>query len=267
MKNYSTIREKATEWDVSIRHVQYLCRKAKLDGVIKRAGTWFIPEDAILPLKSNKKGDKHLRFYGTKKDIFYSSIKLFVQKGFDAVSIKNIAEDVGISQSAVYNHFQTKQEILDNIYDYYCYYFLLNRPSLEDIEPILKNGTLIDIMTCVLYEFDEDYRQELRDITKIILQRNSLEDRAKEITKTLMLDERIKFMEDVFNRAIEIGRLAPIDAHSMSTFINGIRLARLYIWTVDPSPEINDKIIESEMRLYLYASKFLTDLKFAANSC
>lgn len=261
MRSYSTVQEKATEWDVSIRHVQYLCRKGGLDGAIKRAGTWFIPKDAPPPLKSNRNGDRKLRFVGTKKKVFNSSIQLFTTRGFDVTSIKDIAVAVGISQSAVYNHFKTKQEILDNIYDYYVYYYFQRRPCLKDIEPTIVSGTLIDLMTCIMYEFDEDYDQDLRDITKLILQRNSFDDRAREITKTLILEERIKFLEDVFRRAVEMGRLEPFDTHSMSTFVNSIKLARLYIWLADPDSETAFGIAKSELRLYQYAASFLTDLK------
>lgn len=254
-----TIQEKAAEWNVSVRHVQYLCKKGRIKGAVKRAGTWFIPNNTP-PIESRKSDDRHFRFSGTKRKIFEHSIKMFMTNGFDATSMKDIAAEVGIAQSAIYNHFKTKQVILDTIYDFYIYQNRQMRPSIDDVEPILHSGNLMDIMTCVWYEFTE-YKQEIIDIIKIIFQRNSIDERAREITKSILTDENIEYVEAVFNRAVEIGRLSPMDTHAMSVFINSIRRITLDIWIIDPSHETNERVTKEEMKLYGYASKLLTDLK------
>lgn len=51
----------------------------------------------------------------TKEKILLESMKLFSTNGFDAVSIRTIADAVGIGNSALYKHFSGKQEILDCI--------------------------------------------------------------------------------------------------------------------------------------------------------
>lgn len=263
MIDYKTVHEVADEWNVSVRHVQYLCKRDKINGAVKKAGTWFIPADVILPIKNTKSNVKDFKYVGTKKKIFSKSIELFMRKGFDATSIKDIADTIGIAQSAVYNHFITKQEILDTIYNYYCHYYIKDRPSIGDIEPILRNGSLMDIMACIRYDFDKEYEQELNSITKIIFQRNSIDERAREITKSLMIDEGIRFVEEVFDKAVEIGRLAPLDAHAMSVFINSVRIMTLHIWIVDPSPETMIEALADEEKLFQYATRLLTDLKKA----
>lgn len=261
MKNYQTTAEKAVEWDVSSQHIQYLCRNGKIKGAIKRAGAWFIPVGTPNPIQYTKSGSKGFRFVGTKNKIFNSAIELFTQRGFNNVSIKDIADHVGIRQSTVYNHFESKQEILDVVYDFYCYHYLENRPSLEEMEPALQNENLIDIIGLIRYDFAEEYLQKMSNITKIIFQRIAIDERAREIGKSLVVDEGIKHVEDVFNRGIEIGRFAPFDTHAMSIFINSIRVFTLYHWIVDPSPGSMGKLLEDEKAVYQYATKFLTDLK------
>ncbi len=51
----------------------------------------------------------------TKERILEESLKLFSVNGFDAVSIRTIADAVGIGNSALYKHFKSKQEIFDTI--------------------------------------------------------------------------------------------------------------------------------------------------------
>lgn len=51
----------------------------------------------------------------TKERILEVSLELFSQKGFDAVSIRDICKRVNIKESSVYYHFKNKQAILDEI--------------------------------------------------------------------------------------------------------------------------------------------------------
>lgn len=51
----------------------------------------------------------------TKDKILLEAMKLFSVSGFEAVSIRAIANAVGVGNSALYKHYQSKQAILDAI--------------------------------------------------------------------------------------------------------------------------------------------------------
>ena len=48
---------------------------------------------------------------GTKQKILKAASTLFSEYGFKATSVRKIASEVGIRESALYNHFQNKEEI------------------------------------------------------------------------------------------------------------------------------------------------------------
>ncbi len=48
---------------------------------------------------------------GTKQKILKAASTLFSEHGFKATSVRKIASEVGIRESALYNHFQNKEEI------------------------------------------------------------------------------------------------------------------------------------------------------------
>ena len=54
-----------------------------------------------------------------KEKIFNVSIDLFSEFGYDNVSIRRIAGEVGIKESSIYNHYKSKESILEAILDYY----------------------------------------------------------------------------------------------------------------------------------------------------
>lgn len=51
----------------------------------------------------------------TKERILIISLELFSQKGFSGVSVRDIAKEVGVRESALYKHYKNKQDILDQI--------------------------------------------------------------------------------------------------------------------------------------------------------
>lgn len=56
---------------------------------------------------------------GTKESILVNALEMFAQTGYNTVSIRDIANTVGIKESSIYYHFKNKQDILDSIVDRY----------------------------------------------------------------------------------------------------------------------------------------------------
>ncbi len=55
----------------------------------------------------------------TKEKIRYEALALFSEKGFDAVSVRDIAQAVGIKESSLYNHYKSKHDIFESIVQEY----------------------------------------------------------------------------------------------------------------------------------------------------
>ena len=82
----------------------------------------------------------------TKKKIFDVDLDLFSKKGYDSVSLREIAEEVGIKKSSIYSHYPSKEAILMDIFKYLTNLFeydeLLNNKELdlsEDNEILVDN--------------------------------------------------------------------------------------------------------------------------------
>jgi len=51
----------------------------------------------------------------TREDILEAATKLFLQKGYEGVSIKDITEAVGMTKGALYHHFPGKEELFGEV--------------------------------------------------------------------------------------------------------------------------------------------------------
>lgn len=51
----------------------------------------------------------------TKKELLWEALKLFSEKGYEAVSVAEIAQAVGVSAPALYKHYKSKQDLFEAI--------------------------------------------------------------------------------------------------------------------------------------------------------
>ncbi len=83
----------------------------------------------------------------TKEKIFNVALDLFSQRGYDSVSLREIAQEVGIQKSSIYSHYPSKEAILMDIFNYFTSGFELDPVEYEEIDlnennPLLENPEL-----------------------------------------------------------------------------------------------------------------------------
>ena len=54
-----------------------------------------------------------------QKEIISVSLNIIVNEGIQALTIKNLARNIGISEPAIYRHYENKVQILTAILDYF----------------------------------------------------------------------------------------------------------------------------------------------------
>jgi len=82
----------------------------------------------------------------TKDKILEAAVKLFAVNGYNAVSMRDIADAVGIAQGSSYNHYKGKEEILEAVMlsfeqKYKCYFEWLvsENAKAETLEEVMDN--------------------------------------------------------------------------------------------------------------------------------
>ena len=82
----------------------------------------------------------------TKQEILEASLDLFSVQGFEATSISQIANAVGIRKASLYSHFENKQAILDaivkDVLDQYAEHSIFAKTDWEKYEDAKENPAL-----------------------------------------------------------------------------------------------------------------------------
>lgn len=70
----------------------------------------------------------------TKERILAEASRLFAQKGYDTVSVEEIAQAVGIKAPSLYKHYKNKREIFDAVVQ------KMNQRYKENMNQLQMNG-------------------------------------------------------------------------------------------------------------------------------
>ena len=141
----------------------------------------------------------------TKEQIIEEALSLFSIRGFGAVSVRDIAQAVGIKESSLYYHFKNKQDIFDTIVET-CFqkaedYFRSQSLPFEDGDDITMYSQIdIEQLTVLIYSivgyfFDDPYNVMFRRLLTISQYEN---DSARRIYRSLYRDYPIQFQSKVF---------------------------------------------------------------------
>ena len=58
---------------------------------------------------------KSAGYVNTKEKILRTALRLFSKRGYDSVSVRDIAGELGVTQAALYKHYKSKQDIFESI--------------------------------------------------------------------------------------------------------------------------------------------------------
>jgi len=82
----------------------------------------------------------------TKEIIFEKALSLFSENGYTATSIRNICAEVGIKESSFYNHYKSKDQLLDAIFDSFNKALLSNAVSDEQLDLLTTQFSLKEML-------------------------------------------------------------------------------------------------------------------------
>ena len=162
---------------------------------------------------------------GTKEIIFDKAIEIIATVGFENMSMRSLADAVGVKSASMYNHFAGKQEILDSIYDYFCDHYFDNRPPIEHSRHVIETGSREDIYQELMLNFvSEDEKKYKRMVltAKIVMMRIFNDKRANQIFYELNNFKPQSYVKELLEYGVSIGRIESFDIDTYANFLSGM---------------------------------------------
>jgi len=153
----------------------------------------------------------------TKQKILETAVDLFSRHGYSAVSIRDITKQVGIKESALYNHYKTKDDILATIYSVFCELRGQALPNREQLKRILEEATPEAFLRQGFNSFKQSVNDPLNmKLWRILNIEQFRDDRARDIILGDMYAGTLSFLESAFSMMMDSKQIKPGDPKQLA---------------------------------------------------
>lgn len=152
----------------------------------------------------------------TKQRILDAALELFSTQGFEATSIAQIADAVGVRKASLYSHFDSKQDILDRLiesimedYAKHSVRSLADRIG-DELDP---DGVVRLVTEQIRYTVHDEHVSRARKMLTIEQYRNP---QLAELKTKQSYTDVLAFAEALMERLVSEGKLKPLDTQMMA---------------------------------------------------
>ncbi len=194
----------------------------------------------------------------TKEKILDKALELFSQKGYDGTNINDLMGSVGLVKSAVYRHFESKEEIWNALLDRLIAYYEERFGSPERLPPVPDSPEELLAMTMRMVNFTV-HDETVVMTRKLLTIEQYRDERARKLATKHFLTGLTEMFTHVFSGMMDKGLLRREDPELLA--FSYTAPVSVLIHLCDREPEKTDEAlarIESFARLFIrtYGEKF-----------
>lgn len=187
----------------------------------------------------------------TKEKILTKALELFSRKGYEGTNINELMGSVGLVKSAMYRHFNSKEEIWNALLDRLIAYYEERFGSAENLPPVPESPEELLAMTMRMVNFT--VHDETVVMTRKLLTIEQFRDeRARELATKHFLTGLTEMFTHVFSGMMDKGLLRRDDP-AMVAFAYTTPISVL-IHLCDREPEKTDDTLS---RIEAFARHFV----------
>ena len=156
----------------------------------------------------------------TKDKIRDIAIFLFSDKGYDKVSMRDIAGKVGIKAASIYNHFSSKEDILKSLYVFYSKQQKMATPDMEELLRMVETESIQVILAKMDYHYTPEIEEKMDRIFLIASNRIHSNVESQRFIQKHLFGHLNEFVSPLLNRMIELGRIEPISVDAFLVLLS-----------------------------------------------
>lgn len=179
----------------------------------------------------------------TKERILDAALKSFAENGYKGTNLRDLAAGLGLSKSALYKHYESKEAIWDALLDKMEAYYVSRFGSPEKLPPVPESCEALLIMTMRMLDFTmHDERVILT--RRLLLVEQFHDERARHFATLHFLTGTRDIYTHVFAGMMEKGLLRADDPELLAFAYTAPITSLLHLRDREPEkePEILQKI-------------------------
>lgn len=151
----------------------------------------------------------------TKEKILMTALQLFARDGYEAVSVRTIAEELGMTKGALYRHYKNKRDIFDCIVERMIRIdaeranaHQMPAEKYDTMPDAYENATVENIQKYTIEQFkfwtEDDFASHFRKMLTLEQYRNA---EMAQLYSDCIVEGPVAYMEDLFRELIKKGVL------------------------------------------------------------
>ena len=155
----------------------------------------------------------------TRDRILNAAVSLFSDRGYCRVSMRDIAQEVGIKAASIYNHFPSKSDILKCLFEYYALQRSLAAPSLDELLLLAETEPAKVVLSKLTYDYPSEIINTMDCILLIASQEISSDEACEQFIHEHLFESTLNLLVPVLERLIELEKVRPIDVNDFSLIL------------------------------------------------
>jgi AcrR family transcriptional regulator len=165
---------------------------------------------------------RYKRVNGTKRKIIEAAVKLFSEKSYGKVSIREITEAVGIRPASFYNHFNSKDDLLNYIYKLYEEKIEYLLPDVNCLLSLAHTTHPHELLKRAQYFFDPDDQEMMDRIILIASIESHTDERSAAFIERNLFGHTGTITKTLLQRMLDLGRIKPMDIDAYVTIFTNL---------------------------------------------
>ena len=160
----------------------------------------------------------------TKEKILNTALRLFARDGYEAVSVRHISEELGMTKGALYRHYKNKRDIFDSIVERMIQIDAQRAGEYQmpveiyDVSPDSYGNTSLEsiqMFTIEQFRFwtEDEFASQFRKMLTLEQYRN---EEMSELYSQCIVEGPVAYMEDLFRELIEKGKLKKAEPRQLA---------------------------------------------------
>ena len=184
----------------------------------------------------------------TKEKIMKVAAKLFSEKGYDRVTIREIANITDINQAMIYYCFSSKEDILKSLYRFYTEQRLKECPDVDELLRLAETETPHEVLMKTEFHFNEETREMLDQILVTSSREICSDPESQQFIRDNIFDNITNILKPLLLRLVELKKIKPFD---IDTFL---RVTSHYCYS---AAALNNSAFRQDVEEYRSGMAFL----------
>ena len=151
----------------------------------------------------------------TREKILMTALQLFSKDGYEAVSVRTIAEEIGMTKGALYRHYKNKRDIFDSIVERMiridgerAHAHQMSAEKYDTMPDAYENATVENIQKYTIEQFkfwtEDEFASHFRKMLTLEQYRST---EMAELYSQCIVAGPVEYIEDLFRELMKKGVL------------------------------------------------------------